>query len=200
MIVFLLLFFLISTNETLGIEKPNLIVILADDLGIGDVKAYSQKSKMTTPNIDRLAEEGMLFNQAYAPCSVCSPSRYSLITGAYPCRGPLRNTVAKHSSPLSINPGSLTLPQFLKRQGYQTAHIGKWHLGFGKVGITNWAGEIKPGALEIGFDYHFAIPTNHNDNFKTYLEGHRLLWIKEGIVDLPEKPTVNQFKIERPFK
>jgi len=83
----------------------------------------------------------------------------------------------------------LTLPRLLKQQGYRTAHIGKWHLGYGKNGIKNWAGEIKPGPLEIGFDYHLGLPTNHSDNFKTYVENHSLLWLKDGVTDLPNKPT-----------
>jgi arylsulfatase A-like enzyme len=172
--------------------RPNIIFILADDLGTGDVKCFYPASKVTTPNIDRLASEGMRFTQAYAPGATCSPSRYALISGAFPCRGPLRSQTASSYSPLTISVDALTLPKFLKNQGYRTAHIGKWHLGFGENGITNWAGEIKPGALEIGFDYHFALPSNHNDNFKTYVENHRLLWLKESITDLPDKPTINQ--------
>lgn len=173
-------------------EKPNIVFILADDVGTGDVKCFYPPSKVTTPNIDRMAGEGIRFMQAYAPGAVCSPSRYALVTGAYPCRGPLRSRSAKSSSPLSIGVDELTLPKFLQKQGYRTAHIGKWHLGFGEEGISNWAGEIKPGALEIGFDYHFALPSNHNDNFKTYVENHRLLWLKEGIENLPQKPTADQ--------
>lgn len=173
-------------------QKPNIVFILADDVGTGDIKCFYPPSKVTTPNIDRMANEGMRFNQAYAPGATCSPSRYALISGTYPCRGPLRSETAKYTSPLTISLDALTLPKFLQQQGYRTAHIGKWHLGYGENGITNWAGEIKPGALEIGFDYHLALPTNHNDNFKTYVENHRLLWLKEGITNLPEKPTVDQ--------
>jgi len=171
-----------------GAAKPNIVFILSDDVGTGDIKCYYEPSKVTTPNIDRLASQGMRLTQAYAPGAVCSPSRYALLTGSYPCRGPLKDRNAKFNSPLSIDTSMLTLPRFLKNQGYRTAHIGKWHLGFGKTGITNWAGKIKPGALEIGFDYHLGLPTNHSDNFKTYVENHRLLWLKEGVTNLPGKP------------
>jgi arylsulfatase A len=183
---------LLAVSTAAAAGKPNFVFILADDVGTGDVKCFYPPSKVTTPNIDRMAREGMRFTKAYAPGAVCSPSRYALVTGAYPCRGPLRNAPAKATSPLSIGVDELTLPKFLQKQGYRTAHIGKWHLGYGEEGISNWAGEIKPGALEIGFDYHFALPSNHNDGFKTYVENHRLLWLKEGIDNLPEKPTVDQ--------
>lgn len=186
----LMLFFSIALGE----EKPNIIFILSDDIGTGDIKSFYEASKVTTPNIDKLASQGMRFTQAYAPGSVCSPSRYALLTGSYPCRGPLRNAPARYSSPLAIDTNMLTLPKFLKQQGYRTAHIGKWHLGYGETGITNWAGDIKPGANEIGFDYHLGLPTNHNDNFKTYVENHRLLWLKEGVTQLADKPIKADLK------
>ncbi len=192
----ILLSFFILTPSTVIVNaaagSPNIIFILADDVGTGDIKCFYPPSKVTTPNIDRLASQGMRFTQAYAPGATCSPSRYALISGSYPCRGPLRSDTAKASSPLTISVDALTLPRFLQKQGYRTAHIGKWHLGYGENGITNWAGKIEPGANELGFDYHFALPTNHNDGFKTYVENHHLLWLKEGITDLPEKPTTDQ--------
>jgi arylsulfatase A-like enzyme len=172
--------------------KPSIVFILADDVGTGDIKCFYPPTKVTTPNIDRLASQGMRFTQAYAPGAVCSPSRYALVTGSYPCRGPLRSEPARATSPLTISTNALTLPKFLQEQGYATAQIGKWHLGFAEQGVFNWADEIKPGALEIGFDYHFALPSNHNDGFKTYVENHRLLWLKEGITNLPEKPMIDQ--------
>jgi len=188
--IILNLLLLLTTSIAIGAKKPNIIFILSDDVGIGDIKCYYEPSKVTTPNIDKLASQGMSFTQAYAPGSVCSPSRYALLTGFYPCRGPLRDNPARYTSPLSIDTNMLSLPRFLKQQGYRTAHIGKWHLGYGETGITNWAGEIKPGPLEIGFDYHFGLPTNHSDNFKTYVENHRLLWLKENITNLPGKPSI----------
>lgn len=177
---------------TVQAENPNIIFILSDDVGIGDVQCYYPAAKVKTPNINRLASQGMRFTQAYAPGSVCSPSRYGLLTGEYPCRGPVRLQAAKYTSPLQISTNMVTLPKFLKNIGYSTAHIGKWHLGYGDTGITNWAGEIKPGANEIGFDYTLGLPTNHSDNFKTYVENHRLLWLKEDVTELPGQPTVDQ--------
>ena len=182
------------TPAALDAAKPNIVFILSDDVGIGDIKCCYPPSKVTTPNIDRLASQGMRFTQAYAPGAVCSPSRYALLTGSYPCRGPLKDQNAKYTSPLTIDTNMLTLPRFLKQQGYRTAHLGKWHLGYGETGITNWAGEIKPGALEIGFDYHLGLPTNHSDNFKTYVENHHLLWLKDSVTNLPGKPEISDLK------
>ena len=170
-------------------ERPNIVFILSDDIGTGDIKCYDEPSKVTTPNIDKLATQGMRFTQAYVPGAVCSPSRYAFITGFYPCRGPLKDDTAKYTSPLTIDTDKLTLPRLLQQQGYSTAHIGKWHLGYGETGISNWAGEIKPGPLEIGFDYHLGLPTNHSDSFKTYVEDHNLLLLKEGVSELPQKLT-----------
>jgi len=179
----------IAAEATVSADKPNIIVILSDDVGIGDIKTFYKPSKVTTPNIDKLAAQGMSFTQAYAPASVCSPSRYGLLTGKYPNRGPVRFSPAKFDSPLTINTDMVTLPKFLQQQGYRTAHIGKWHLGYGETGITNWAGEIKPSAPEIGFDYSLGLPTNHSDNFRTYVENHKLLWLKDSVMHLPRKPT-----------
>ena len=183
------LLFMVIPCIVFGAEKPNIVIILSDDIGTGDIKCYYPPSKVSTPNIDKLANQGMRFTQAYAPGSVCSPSRYALLTGYYPCRGPLRDAPARYTSPLAIGVDMLTLPKFLQRQGYRTAHIGKWHLGYGEEGIKNWAGKIKPGPLEIGFDYHLGLPTNHNDNFKTYVENHQLRWLREDVRELPDKPT-----------
>ncbi len=96
------------------------------------------------------------------------------------------------SSPLSFS-GMVSLPSLLKSMGYRTAHVGKWHLGYGpEGGIKNWAGDISPGANDVGFDYHLALPTNHSDGYKTYVENNRLLWLKSGITELQGKPTKEQ--------
>ncbi len=175
-----------------SVQSPNIIFILADDVGVGDINCYYPASQVQTPHIDQLAAEGMRFTQAYAPGSVCSPTRYALLSGFYPSRGPLRLAPARYSSPLAFGTDMLTLPRFLKQQGYRTAHIGKWHLGYGATGNTNWAGEIKPGPNEIGFDYQISLPTNHSDNFKTYVENHRLLWLKPEVTELFTMPTKEQ--------
>ncbi len=186
------LFLLLVTGFAWGAEKPNVVFILSDDVGVGDIKSYYPPSKVKTPNIDSLAAQGMRFTQAYAPCSVCSPSRYALLSGFYPSRGPLRDSHINARSPLVFDLDMVTLPSFLKERGYRTAHIGKWHLGYGSESPPNWAGELHPGPNEIGFDYHLGLPTNHNDNFKTYVENDRLLWLKDGITELRTRPKRDQ--------
>jgi len=186
-----------GVESTMTTDQPNIIIILSDDVGVGDIKTFYKPSKVTTPNIDKLARQGMSFTQAYAPASVCSPSRYGLLTGKYPSRGPVRYAPARFDSPLTIDTDMVTLPKFLQQQGYKTAHLGKWHLGYGETGITNWAGDIKPSAPEIGFDYSLGLPTNHSDNFRSYVENHKLLWLKDSVTNLPNKPTKNDLKKTR---
>lgn len=171
---------------------PNIIFILSDDVGTGDINCYYEPTKIKTPNIDKLATQGMRFTQAYAPGAVCGPSRYALMSGSYPCRNPISRKQMVTSSPLSIS-GMVSLPSLLKGLGYRTAHVGKWHLGYGpKGGIKNWAGDISPGANDVGFDYHLALPTNHSDGFKTYVENNRLLWLKPEVTELRGKPRKEQ--------
>jgi len=110
-------------------EKPNIVVILADDLGYGDLGCYQTESKVPTPNLDRLAREGMRFTQAYCPVSVCSPSRYAMMTGQYPFRSWKKNGVLANWDKPMIADRQLTLPALLKQAGYKTAGFGKWHLG-----------------------------------------------------------------------
>ena len=109
--------------------RPNIVVILADDLGYGDLGCYNKDSKIPTPNLDRLAKQGMRFTDAHSPSAVCSPTRYGLLTGRYPFRSPLKKgVVAPWGAPI-IEPGRLTMAEMLRRAGYRTACIGKWHLG-----------------------------------------------------------------------
>jgi len=139
--------------------KPNIIIILADDLGAGDVGCYGA-TKIKTPNIDQLAAEGVRFTQGYAPSATCTPSRYSLLTGEYAWRQTAKsNTILDGDAPLCIEPGRLTLPAMLRQAGYHTGVVGKWHLGLGDGQIRlDFNGEVKPGPLEIGFDYCHIIP------------------------------------------
>ena len=110
-------------------ERPNIIVILADDLGIGDLSCYNPQSKITTPNMDRLAAGGMRFTDAHTPSAVCTPTRYGLLTGRYAWRTRMTSGVLDGYSPPLIEPDRVTVASFLKQQGYATACVGKWHLG-----------------------------------------------------------------------
>ena len=157
-------------------KKPNVIVIMADDLGYGDLGCYGAKPKnLKTPHIDKLAKEGLKFTSGYCSASTCTPTRYSFLTGTYAFRG--ENTgIAPPSSPLIIPEDTYTLPDMFKQAGYKTAVVGKWHLGLGepKVG-PQWNEQLKPGPREIGFDYNFLLPTTNDRVPQVYVENHRVL-------------------------
>lgn len=152
-------------------RRPNVIVILADDLGYGDVGCYGA-TRIKTPNLDRLASQGMRFTDGHSTSSVCTPSRYSLLTGQYAWRKP-GTGIASSTTPLLLEPGSPTLPQLMKNAGYATACIGKWHLGLG-TGALDWNGKIAPGPLEVGFDSCFIIPATGDRVPCVFIEDHRV--------------------------
>lgn len=160
-----------ATREPL----PNIVLIIADDLGYGDVGCYGAHG-VDTPNIDRLAARGLRFTQAYAPSSTCTPSRYALLTGEYPWRQPPKQTaILDGDAPLAITPGTPTLPVLLKRAGYANALIGKWHLGLGDGRLpVDFNGAIEPGPLEIGFDSAFFIPATVDRVPCVFIENHRV--------------------------
>ena len=110
-------------------ELPNIVVVLADDMGWGDPQSYQPASKIPTPNIDRLAREGMRFTDAHSPSAVCTPTRYGLLTGRYAWRTWLTTGVLDGFGPPLIDPQQDTVAQLLKRSGYRTSAVGKWHLG-----------------------------------------------------------------------
>ena len=137
-------------------QQPNIVFIYADDLGYGDLSCYGA-TQIQTPNIDRLAKQGLRFTNAHATSATCTPSRFSLMTGTYAWRK--KGTgIAPGDASLIIPVDKITLPAILKKAGYQTAIIGKWHLGLGGPEGPDWNGEIKPGPQDIGFDYSFILP------------------------------------------
>ncbi len=171
-VIFLVL--LISTSISAQQNKnPNIILIYTDDLGYGDISCNGF-SAIQTPNIDKLAKEGVRFTNAHATSATCTPSRYSLLTGNYAWRKQGTGIAPGNASlliPLTIT----TLPAMLKKAGYQNAVIGKWHLGLGGEKGPDWNGNISPGPLEIGFDYSFLIPATGDRVPCVFVENHQVI-------------------------
>lgn len=158
---------------------PNIIIYLADDLGYGSVTPYGADPRLVrTPAIQRLADSGVSFTQAYATASVCSPTRYGLLTGRYSWRGRLQYGVVNAYDPLLIEPHLETLPSWLQKRGYKTAHVGKWHLGYTSQRMKNLLGDLSPGPNDVGFDYHFGVPNNMDDIHKVYIENRGIYGLK----------------------
>jgi arylsulfatase A-like enzyme/acetyl esterase/lipase len=173
----LLILFVTSVSSlTAAGGKPNIIYILADDLGYGDVQCLNPQGKIPTPHLDRLAQEGMTFTDAHANSSVCTPTRYGVLTGRYNWRSRLSKGVLGGNSPHLIEDGRMTAASFLKAQGYDTACIGKWHLGMdlpksGK-GI-DWRNPIAHGPTSVGFDYYYGISASLDMPPYVYIENDR---------------------------
>lgn len=153
--------------------SPNIVFIMADDLGYGDLSCYGAQ-KVQTPAIDSLARQGVLFTDAHAPSAVCTPTRYGVLTGRYCWRTQLKYDCLFGHDPLLIEQDRPTVPSLLKSAGYATACIGKWHLGFGKS-YPEWNGELKPGPLEVGFDYYYGVPVTNSQAPYVYVENHRVV-------------------------
>lgn len=192
-------------------RQPNILLILADDLGYGDVRCYNDQSKVATPHLDRLAREGMRFTDAHSPATVCTPTRYSLMTGQMAFRVPNGGAVFQGAGgPSLIAPGRLTLPAMLRKQGYATAAVGKWHVG---LTFRDHAGEpvhsgkreevtridfnrrVEGGPLDHGFDTFFGTaccPTT--DWIYAFIDGDRVPVPPAGPLDkskLPRHPYAN---------
>lgn len=151
---------------------PNILLIYADDLGYGDL-ACQGATGVPTPNLDRLAVAGLRFTDAHSTAATCTPSRYSLLTGRYAFRKQ-GTGVLPGDAALVIDPGTHTLPAMLRRAGYRTAVIGKWHLGLGN-GSLDWNGTIAPGPLEVGFDECFLLPATGDRVPCVYVEDHHVV-------------------------
>lgn len=152
-------------------DKPNIVIFYVDDLGYGDIGKNGLKGA-TTPVIDKLADEGILFTDVHSPHATCTPSRYSMLTGEYAFRK--KAQILPGDAPLLIDTETKTLPDMLKEKGYATAVVGKWHLGLGN-GNVDWNKEVKPGPLEIGFDYSFLLPSTGDRVPSVYLENHNVV-------------------------
>jgi arylsulfatase A-like enzyme len=152
---------------------PNIVVILMDDLGYGDVSSYGATA-LQTPNIDRLAREGLRFTDAHAAAATCTPSRYAVLTGDYAFRKAGTNILPGDAA-LVIDPRRTSLASTLKQAGYATGIVGKWHLGLGPDGGPDWNGLVAPGPQELGFDSAFLMPATVDRVPTVYVENRRVV-------------------------
>ncbi len=164
----------LSALASAASTKPNIIVILADDIGYGDFSCYGAH-RAATPHVDKLAAQGLRFTDAHCAAATCTPTRYALMTGEYPWRK--KGTgILPGDAALIIPPGSYSLPAMLQKAGYKTAAVGKWHLGLGsETGAQDWNKEIKPGPREMGFDYSFLIPATGDRTPCVFVENQRVV-------------------------
>lgn len=174
---------------------PNIIVILSDDYGYGSAGCYGANPALVkTPHLDRLAKEGRRFTDGNTTSSVCSPTRYSLMTGRYSWRTSLKSGVLGTFSPLHIETDRLNMASLLKKHGYTTAAVGKWHLGYGTADDSpkwrpDFTAELSPGPLDLGFDYHFGVPANHGDLTGVYVENRFVYGLRSGKIPAHMKPS-----------
>lgn len=162
----------VGTAEALQ-RPPNVVYILADDLGWGDLGCYNPDSAIPTPHADRLAREGIRFTDMHSPSAVCTPTRYGILTGRYAWRTRLERGVLWGYSPNLIEPGRMTVASLLRDRGYRTAVIGKWHLGLGEQERTDYRRPLRPGPLDHGFEYFFGIPASLDMDPYLYVENDR---------------------------
>ncbi|MFP4090938.1 MAG: sulfatase family protein [Cyclobacteriaceae bacterium] len=176
-----------SPADEAAAEAPNIIFIMADDMGYGDVGVYNPDSKIPTPHMDQLAREGMMLTNAHTPSSICSPTRYGVLTGRYAWRTWLKEGGLGPFDKLMVDTSRYTVADLLKDQGYATAVIGKWHMGLGyEDSIDYYNAPLKPGPLELGFDYFFGINASLNMSPLTFIENHQTV----GVPNVPAPPEV----------
>jgi len=184
-------------------KKPNIVFILADDMGYGDVSCFNENSKINTPNIDKLASQGVMFTDAHTSSAVCTPTRYSIMTGRYNWRSTLKKSVLSGYSKSLIKPDRLTIAGFLKNNGYNTGYIGKWHMGWDwaiaddtrkddvdaldAYPAVDFSRRVKNGPDTHGFDYSYG--------FCGSLDMAPYVWVENGFPTMvPTKTTQNKTK------
>ena len=152
--------------------KPNVIIILADDLGFGDVSCNGSRT-ISTPNVDRVATQGIRFTNAHTTSSTSTPARFGLLTGEYPWRRE-GTGIAPGDAGMIIPAGTYTIASMMQDAGYVTGAVGKWHLGLGETGKQDWNGFITPGLRDIGFDYSFIMAATGDRVPCVYIENQRV--------------------------
>lgn len=166
-------FLCLMTSLLFAQQKPNVVFIYVDDLGYGDLSCYGA-TKISTPNIDKLAKQGVRFTNAHSTSATCTPSRYALMTGIYPWRK-AGTSILPGDAALIIPTDKTTLPSLFQKAGYKTGIVGKWHLGLGDKLEKEWNGEIKPGPNEVGFDYSFIFPATADRVPSVFIENRHVV-------------------------
>ena len=183
---------------------PNILLVYTDDQGYGDASCLNPDSKFKTPNQDRLAREGMTFTDGHCSDTVCTPSRYGLLTGRYSWRTTLKRGVFGAEKACLIADGRVTLPSFLRSHGYHTAMVGKWHLGMdfpGTQGKRDWSQPVRDMPLDKGFDYFWGIPASMNYGVLAWFDGRHAqvpptLWTKKK----PNRIALSDYRIRPPYE
>ena len=182
----------VALGQAGAAAKPNIVFVLADDLGYGDVQALNARSKVPTPHLNRLARQGMTFTDAHSPSAVCTPTRYGALTGRYCWRSRLKRGVLNGYSVPLLEPGRLTVAGILRANGYHTSVVGKWHLGLGfqkgADGQIDYAKPVTDGPNEHGFDDSFIIPASLDFPPYVYIENGRVI----------ELPSIDQPAVKFP--
>jgi len=185
-------------------EKPNIILVYVDDMGYGDASCLNVKAKFKTPNINRLAKEGMTFTDGHCSDTVCTPSRYGLLTGRYSWRTTLKRGVMGAEAQCLIADGRVTLASFLRDNGYATAMVGKWHLGMdfpGTWGKRDWTQPVRDMPLDKGFDYFWGIPASMNYGVLAWFEGrHAKVPPTQFTRKKPNMIALSDYRIKPPYE
>ncbi|NMA95082.1 MAG: arylsulfatase [Clostridiales bacterium] len=171
-------------------NRPNVILVYADDLGYGDLSCYGGVG-VETPNVDRLLKNGIRFTDGYSTSAVCTPARYSLLTGEYPFRNP-KTHILPGDAACIIDKDKLTLPKVFKNAGYNTAVIGKWHLGLGD-GSIDWNEKITHTPNDVGFDYSFIFPATNDRVPCVYIKDREVVGLD------PDDPIEVSYEAENPY-
>ncbi|MAR13753.1 MAG: arylsulfatase [Blastopirellula sp.] len=185
-------------------SRPNLVLIMADDMGYGDASCLNPAAKFRTPHIDRLAREGVSFTDGHCSDTVCTPSRYGLLTGRYSWRTTLKRGVFGAEKPCLIADTRWTLASLLRTRGYQTGMVGKWHLGMdfpGEVGHRDWTQPTRDMPLDKGFDYYYGIPASMNYGVLAWFEGrHAKVPPTLYTAKKPNALAIADYRIKPPYQ
>lgn len=203
MVRILVIVICVALGLTASAEDPNIIVIYVDDMGYGDVSGLNSDARLKTENVDRLMAEGMTFLDGHSPASVCTPSRYGLLTGRYAWRTRLKRGVLRAEAPCLIEDGRVTLGSLLREHGYRTGMVGKWHLGMdfpGTWGDRDWSQPTRDMPLDKGFDYFWGIPASMNYGVLAWFDGRFPITAPTQYTrKKPNESAINDYRIMPPY-